>query len=274
MTNRVQQENISMDFTTHRQQVVVSMTSFPAAISFAVKAIRYILDGSVLPDKLVLYLTFSQFEDGILPHELTALASENPVFEIRNYDRDIRSYRKLIPAAADFPDAVIVTVDDDVAYGKHMLRDLLALHAKFPNAVLAHRAKRIRLGQPYRRWKKYRWYNFLFRRIHSGYLNLPTGVGGVLYPPHSMKPEMLDVDLFTTLAPSTDDIWFWAAAVANGTPVIPVPFGYNKPRGLKKPKELSLKTTNFKGNEDRNLTALNAILERFPEINERINNNK
>ncbi len=274
MTNRVQQENISMDFTTHRQQVVVSMTSFPAAISFAVKAIRYILDGSVLPDKLVLYLTFSQFEDGILPHELTALASENPVFEIRNYDRDIRSYRKLIPAAADFPDAVIVTVDDDVAYGKHMLRDLLALHAKFPNAVLAHRAKRIRLGQPYRRWKKYRWYNFLFRRIHSGYLNLPTGVGGVLYPPHSMKPEMLDVDLFTTLAPSTDDIWFWAAAVANGTPVIPVPFGYNKPCGLKKPKELSLKTTNFKGNEDRNLTALNAILERFPEINERINNNK
>ncbi len=263
-----------MDSTTHKQQVVVSMTSFPAAISFATKAIKYILGGSVLPDRLILYLTFSQFKDCPIPSELMALADENPVFEIRNYDRDIRSYRKLIPAVADFPDAVIVTVDDDVAYGKHMLRNLLDLHVRYPNAVLAHRAKRIRPGQPYRSWKKYRWYNFLFRRIHSGFLNLPTGAGGVLYPPHSLKQEMLDADLFTTLAPSTDDIWFWAAAVANGTPIIPVPFGYNKPRGLKKPKELSLKTINFKGSEDRNLATMNAILERFPDIKERINNNK
>lgn len=248
------------------------MTSFPAAIPYAVGAIKSILGGSVLPDKLVLYLTFTQFTDGVIPESLTSLAAENPVFEIRNYDIDIRSYRKLIPAVADFPDATIVTVDDDVAYGKHMLRDLLALHAKMPGAVIAHRAKRIRLGKPYRRWKKYRWYDFVFKRIHSGFLNLPTGVGGVLYPPHSLRQDMLDVDLFTRLAPSTDDIWFWAAAVANGTPVVPVPFGYNKPRGLHKPKELSLKTTNFKGKEDRNVSALNAIMEHFPDIRKQINN--
>ena len=164
-----------------------------------------------------------------------------------------------------------MTVDDDVWYHRHMLRDLLNLHSQLPHAVLAHRAKRIAPGKPYRKWKKYRWYDFVFKRIHNDFVNLQTGVGGVLYPPHSLRKDMLDVELFTKVAPSCDDIWFWAAAVVNGYPTIPVPFGRNKPRGLHKPKELSLKTTNFKNGIDRNATAFNAIIERYPEIKQIIN---
>lgn len=257
---------------TQKEQVVISMTSFPAAIPYAVQTIQSILKGSVLPDKLILYLTFSQFAESKIPESLSSLTEKSSIFEIRNYDRDIRSYRKLIPALIDFPDAVIVTVDDDVAYHKHMLRDLLNLHSQIPDAVLAHRVKRIKLGKPYRSWRKYRWYDFLFKRIHNSFLNLQTGVGGVLYPPHSLKSDMLDVDLFSKIAPSTDDIWFWAAGVANDFSVIPVPFGRNKPRGLNKPKELSLKMINFKRKTDRNVLALNAIIELYPQIKEKINN--
>lgn len=246
------------------------MTSFPAAIPYAAMAIQSILKGSVLPDKVVLYLTFSQFGESGIPQDLLSLSKSNPLFEIRNYDRDIRSYRKLIPALKDFPDAVIVTVDDDVAYHRHMLRDFLCLHEQLPNAVLAHRAKRMKPGKPYRKWNKYRWYSFLLKKIHVDFRNIQTGVGGVLYPPHSLKTEMLDVDLFTEIAPTTDDIWFWAAAVANGVPIVPVPFGHNKPRGLQKPRELSLKTTNFKSGIDWNAAALKAIVEKFPAIGKQI----
>lgn len=259
-----------MDNNNHSQQVVVSLTSFPAAIPYAEQAIRSILNGSVLPDKLVLYVTLSQFAEGEMPQGLLSLAAENPIFEIRNYDRDIRSYRKLIPALIDFPEAIIVTIDDDVAYHPDMLKMLLELHAAVPDAILAHRAKHIKVGRPYKQWKKYRWYHFLFKRIHRSYLTLQTGCGGVLYPPHSLCAEMMDVELFTQLAPSTDDIWFWAAGVANNYPVIPVPFGYNKPKGVGKPKQLSLKMINFKRGEDRNSQALNAILNHYPEIQERI----
>lgn len=252
------------------QQVIVSLTSFPAAIKYATGAIKSILEGNVLPDKVVLYLTFSQFEGKELPAELTKLSQENPRFEIRDYPIEIRSYRKLIPALIDFPDAIIVTVDDDVKYHKNMLRSLLELHQQIPDAILAHRAKRIMPGEPYRKWRKYRWYHFLMKRLNMSYLNIQTGVGGVLYPPHSLREDMMDVKLFTEIAPTTDDIWFWAAAVANGRKIIPVPFGYNKPRGLEKPSNLSLKTVNFKNGTDRNSMALNAILEKYPEIKERI----
>ncbi len=257
-----------------KPQVVISMTSFPAAIGYAAGAVRSLLAGDVLPDRLVLYLTFSQFGDEGIPAELLELAEKNPVFEVRDYDRDIRSYRKLIPALNDFPDAVIVTVDDDVAYHPGMLRILLDLHREYPDAVLAHRAKRILPGRPYSKWPKYRWYSFLRKRIHKGYANVQTGVGGVLYPPHSLKADMLSEELFTSIAPTADDLWFWAAAVANGRMVIPVPFGQNKPKGLGKPKALSLKTTNFKSGVDRNLASLEAILEKYPVVKERLENEK
>ena len=249
------------------QQVVVSLTSFPAAISFATRAIQSVLGVSVLPDKVVLYLTFSQFGEQGLPEDLQALADNEPRFEIRDYPRDIRSYRKLYPALKDFPDAVIVTIDDDVAYHKNMLRDLLRLHKEYPRAVLAHRAKLIKPDKPYGKWRKYRWYHFVGKRIHTSFRNIQTGV---LYPPHSLCGEMIDEAQFTKLAPTTDDIWFWAAAVANEVPVIPVPFGHNKPKGLGKPRALSLKTINFKSGADRNDLAFKAILENYPIVKQRL----
>ncbi|MBE6288521.1 MAG: glycosyltransferase [Mediterranea massiliensis] len=253
-------------------QVIVSLTSFPAAIAYATQAVQSILNGTVLPDKLVLYLTFSQFGEAGVPQELMKLADANPLFEVRDYPRDIRSYRKLIPALTDFPDAIIVTIDDDVAYHKNMLRDLLQLHKQMPNAILAHRAKLIKPNKPYRKWRKYRWYHFLTKKIHASFRNIQTGVGGVLYPPHCLKPEMMNVDLFTELAPTTDDIWFWAAGVANGYPVVPVPFGHNKPKGVGKPHTLSLKTVNFKSGTDRNVAAFKKILGKYPIVKQRVEN--
>ena len=255
-----------------KQQIIVSLTSFPAAIPYAAQAVQSILNGSVLPDKVILYLTFSQFGESGIPQELQKLANDNSRFEIRDYPRDIRSYRKLIPALRDFPDAIIVTIDDDVAYPKNMLRDLLRLHEQMPQAVLAHRAKRMKPDEPYRKWKKYRWYHFLLKKIHTSFKNIQTGVGGVLYPPHSLKKEMMNVELFTELAPTTDDIWFWAAGVANDIPVIPVPFGHNKPKGLGKPRKLSLKTVNFKSGIDRNSAALKNIFEKYPLIKQKVEN--
>ena len=251
-------------------EVIVSMTSFPAAIDYAVESLKSILKGSVLPDRIILYLTFSQFGDKGLPDELLELERKNPIFEIRDYPYDIRSYRKLVPALEDFPESIIVTVDDDINYHEDMLKLLLDFHKKEPYAVLAHRAKWIKLDMPYKKWKKVRWYHFITKKNYEDPLIMQTGVAGVLYPPHILKEDMLDKDLFTKIAPTTDDIWFWAATVANGHLIMPVPFGKNKPKGLKKPKDISLKTVNFKKGEDRNSKALHDIMKAFPDLRDKL----
>ena len=252
------------------KKVIVSLTSYPAAIHFVPKAVKSILNGTVLPDMVILYLTFSQFPNSEIPMELTEMAKENPIFKIRDYKEDIRSYRKLYPAIIDFPEAIIVTIDDDVAYHKNMLHKLLAAHEKYPNAIIAHRVKQIKMDSPYRKWRKYRWYHYFWKDLQPKYDNLQTGVGGVLYPPNSLKKEMLDTALFTEIAPTVDDIWFWAAAVANGVKLAPVRFGYSKPRGLGKPKAESLKYINFKSGEDVNRTVFEKIINIFPIIKERL----
>ena len=106
-----------------------------------------------------------------------------------------------------------------------MLRDLVRLHKRLPNVIIAHRVRKIKLNTPYRKWRKYKWYDFIFKKYHFSHLAMQTGVGGVLYPPHSLDEKMLDPALFMTLAPTNDDVWFWAAAVSKGTYVVPLPNG-------------------------------------------------
>jgi hypothetical protein len=48
--------------------------------------------------------------------------------------------------------------------------------------------------------------------------NFPTGVGGILYPPHALYEEdVTNSELFLSLAPNADDVWFYAMAMRNGT---------------------------------------------------------
>ena len=252
-----------------KKKVIVSLTSFPAAIPYAKVAINSILEGNTLPDKVVLYLTFSQFKDNKIPLELKALANNNPLFEIRDYSEDIRSYRKLIPALKDFPNDIIVTVDDDVLYHKNMLKHLLSRHKKYPNAIIGHRIRRIKLNKRYRKWKCYKRISLLSRSFKPSFRNLQTGVGGVLYPPHSLSEEMLKPDLFMQLAPTVDDIWFWAAAVAKGTKIAPIPFGYWRQPDLGKPSKFSLRSTNVFSNIDVNRTVFESIIKKYPTIKQR-----
>lgn len=253
-----------------RPKIIVSLTSFPQAIPYAIQAIQSVLDGSVLPDKIVLYLTFSQFGVEGIPQELKSLSEQNPIFEIRNYDKDIRSYRKLIPALIDFPDDIIVTIDDDVLYHADMLLDLLRMHKRLPQSIVAHRVRHVVLDAPYKKWRKYRWYDFLFRRYIFDHHAMQTGVGGVLYPPHSLDEKMLDASLFMDMAPINDDVWFWAAAVSRGTYVVPLRKGCRRPHELDKPGSISLKSVNLKPGDDRNRKALEKILEHYPEIRKKL----
>jgi hypothetical protein len=257
------------------QKVIVSLTSWPPAIAFVPGAVRSILAGSVLPDKVVLYLTASQFPDGVLPAEIETLKIENPRFEVRFWEENIRSYTKLVPVLHDFPDDIIVTVDDDMRYPKRMLEMLLHLHRRYPDMIIAHNVRRIMTDaegvlKGYFDWKRYKPVRYWRHLPKPGYRNLLFGLGGVLYPPHSLDEGMMHPEFFMSMAPTVDDVWFWAAATAQGTKVFPVPFGYFRPRHLGKPAEIALGTGNTRSGVDVNRNVMLEILKRYPVIKERL----
>ena len=196
------------------RKVIVSLTSFPARIDTVYITIKSILMQSLKPDLIILWLAHEQFpqKENELPRNLLELKKYGLAIE---WCHDIKSYKKLIPAMRIYPNDIIVTADDDVYYERHWLKRLYMSYLEAPGYVHCHRVTRfyIENGEYKIKLGEFEQYPV------PSYLHKLTGVGGVLYPPHSLHGDVLDEDKFTRLAPTNDDIWFWFMAIINGTKV-------------------------------------------------------
>lgn len=123
--------------------LIVSFTSFPRRIGKVWLVVESLLHQSVLPDKILLYLSKEQFPDELnsLPDNLLSL--QDNLFEIKFVEGDLRSYKKFIYAFQEYPDAYIVTVDDDVFYPKDMISSLVEAHKAHEDCVIARYAHRM-----------------------------------------------------------------------------------------------------------------------------------
>ena len=220
--------------TTDKQydrELIVSLTSYPARIDSALHATRSLLLQNLKPNRLILWLAESQFpnKEKDLPKELTDQCRYG--LEIR-WTSDVRSYKKLIPALKEFPEAIILTTDDDVHYRSTMVRRLYKAYQKQPNCIGAHNISmfmadngeligRVSATCPriLRDWNKKRTtIRSILPYVRTPmFINEAVGCYGVLYPPHCLHPDVLNEELFMTLCGSNDDIWFWTMAILAGT---------------------------------------------------------
>lgn len=189
----------------HGQKValIVTLTSYAARFPTLHLTLRCLLTQSVRPDRVILWLSPDDLRR--LPKAVRAL--EGAGLEIRETE-DLRSYTKIIPALRAFPDAVLVTADDDVHYERHWLRALLGTWSGAADQIVCHRAHRFTLQKdgtvaPYESWPHD------IREEPRPDLIFPTGVGGVLYPPGALAPEVTDAASFLELAPRADDLWLY-----------------------------------------------------------------
>lgn len=198
---------------TNRQydhEIVVSLTSFPARIHDVVYAIESILMQSMKPNRIVLWLADSQFpgKEASLPECLLHLQKYG--LEIR-WCEDLKSYKKLIPALCAYPEAIIVTADDDLHYVSSWLKKLYKGYQSDSSFIWVHRVTKFEYKNDQFYVKgggRYYW-------KEPCYLNKLTGGAGALYPPRVLDADVLNKELFQSLCPTNDDIWFWLMAVKN-----------------------------------------------------------
>ena len=199
------------------EKIVVSLTSWPKRINLVYKVIDNMLRQTRRPDKVVLYLSKTQFPDRQLPHLLKLRLERDPRFEVR-YTSDIGSHKKYYRAFKDFPDAAIVLVDDDIVYPDTMLCDLMVHYHRNPHVVTCLRSHTVAMTRkktfaPYLEWMKE-------RKIvnEASPLVLATTGGGTIFPPNSLPPEAFDIDGIRKLAPTADDLWLKWHLLANRVP--------------------------------------------------------
>lgn len=193
-------------------KVIVSLTSFPARINRVYIAIESILRQKNKPDMIILWLSREQFNTKeSLPKNLLRLEKRGLTIEI--VEGDLKSHKKYFYTLKKFPESVMVTIDDDIIYPSNMISELLDLHRKYPNAVIARYATRIcsknNVILPYKTWLNYYYQNEPEYNIFFG-----SG-GGTLFPPYSLPEVTLNEDIFTSLCFSADDVWLNAMCRIN-----------------------------------------------------------
>ncbi|MBN1281449.1 MAG: class I SAM-dependent methyltransferase [Alphaproteobacteria bacterium] len=261
-----------------KNRIIVSLTSFPARIDVVPRVIKSLLSQSMKPDKVVLYLSKDEFKDKNLPSSIIDLKSDAS-FDIVWVNENIRSYKKLIYALRDFPDDIIITVDDDIDYPEDLVKNLIKTYKKHPRDICINRVRYINIKngiiQPYKEWElseKRGLFGPFFKR---GYKNFFCGAGGVLYPPKSLPSETFLTDKFTSLCKHQDDVWFWAMAVKNNVKISVTRFGYDmRARTIKDVQSVGLWQTVNSGDTNPNNIAIENVIKEYPEIAKKIGCNE
>lgn len=199
------------DKTSNNPKIIVSLTSYGRRVGKTVPyAIMSILNQTYTPDKIILWLDNSWNIDTI-PKALKNLMKYG--VEIC-FCEDVKSYKKLIPTLLTYPKDFIITIDDDIIYSRNLIHDLMEGYKTDGNIQcsvgIIPRLISANQFAPYKDWIEK-------SEPYTGEYLVPIGAGGVLYPPNSLSPDVLNKDEFTELAPKADDLWFWVMAKRKGT---------------------------------------------------------
>ncbi|MDR2210659.1 MAG: glycosyltransferase family 2 protein [Spirochaetaceae bacterium] len=204
--------------------LILSFTSFPARIGYVEYTLFSVLNQTIRPEKIILWLSEEEFpgKEADIPDSLKKYQPFN--FEIQFVKKNLKSYTKLYYALREFPDYAIVVFDDDVYYKPRWLEKLYNAYLENPGCMIAHRIHTISFNNKridsYQNWKR--------QKAAASPLNFFTGVGGVLYPPRSLYKDVYNHELFLTLCPNADDIWFYVMALLQGTKIQGVRNGYSR----------------------------------------------
>lgn len=202
--------------TTKKEKLIVSLTSFPKRINRLWIVIESIFRQSIKPDMVILWLSKEQFPDrSFIPNSLLSLEKRGLIIEL--CEGDLRSHKKYYYALRQYPNDIIITIDDDVIYATDLILNLLNQHQKYPNAICCTCASRIGIEDnkilPYISWE------CIDYEIPPSFGVLAIGVGGVLYPPGSLYHMFGEEDIFMKYCPTADDLWLNMMAHLKNTPI-------------------------------------------------------
>lgn len=230
---------------------IVSLTSFPARINNVWITVETILRQSFKPDAVILWLAETQFPDKKLPESLTRLQARG--LTIAFCADDMRSHKKYLYTLDRYPNDYIITLDDDLYYDRHLLKNLVGLKNQFPDAVATNRAHKLKFGTdgnilPYRMWL----HNVAER--NPSHLLVQTGGFGTIYKKSDLYIDVNNTTLIKTLAFHADDLWLKMMVYMQGKKVV-TNTRYNKdPLTVGNTQVEKLVTTNvLQGGNDQQL---------------------
>lgn len=199
--------------------IAVSLTTHGKRIDTVYLTIESLLQQTLRPNHIILYIGEEEFQSlNQLPLVLQKQTERG--LTIR-FVKDQRSYTKLLPALREYPEACVITVDDDLLYPPYLVEQLVKGHQSHPEAICCRTSLTLSFT-PDHQLQPFSTFSYGIPSYEDSISNsyLPEGFNGVLYPPHSLPEEVFNEDLFMHLSPTADDLWFKAMSLLAGIPIL------------------------------------------------------
>ena len=198
------------------EEIIVSLTSFPERIEHVHICLAQLFNQALPPDRIMLWLAEQQFPSKQLPDNLKPYVKKG--LEVRFCPRDLKGHKKYFYVMQEFPEAIVVTFDDDLIYHENSLMELYNSYIKHPDCISCLRSQEIQFDEngnilPYRMWKT------LSNNDEPKFSFMPSTGAGTLYPPHLLSEHTFDVDVLSSICLTADDLWMKTMSLLRGTKV-------------------------------------------------------
>ncbi|MFQ9193300.1 MAG: glycosyltransferase [Candidatus Gastranaerophilaceae bacterium] len=240
---------------------IISMASYKGRYNILPIVLKSLILQTIKADRIIVWLDEENEENKITP-EMEQLKQYG--VEYRYTEDGLKPHKKYLYTMLEYPDANVITVDDDVIYPEDLVNSMIQYHEKYPYAICARRVHKITFDsenklEPYIMWE------YECRNVKNPSLLLcATGCGGVLYPARLLPEETLDISLIKELSLEADDIWLKMMEVRNKIPVVWVRSKYVMPLEVEESQKTALNRKNV--GEGRNDFFIEKLLNKYPEV--------
>ena len=248
--------------------VLVSLTSFPARLPYLHHTLYSILTQDYKDFHIALFLSSSEVRPDELPRILKIFARLG-LLSIHFVEENLRAYKKLFYALQAYPEHIIITIDDDQIYAPNTISLLLESYARFPRAIhtnwtydAAFLAEILDIDPAQ--------YLPIIKENAPHLALASVGVSGVLYPPSPFTQEFFNTHAIVSLAPYSDDLWFFVMSVLNDVPKVLVKNALEHPKESSIAQDESPNLWEINCEQHRNYDQLRALLEAYPQARAKI----
>lgn len=200
-----------------KEKIILSLKTYNKRYKTIGNTLKSLLLQTVKPDHIIVWLDEDAPENKIT-EEMRNFEQYGIEYKHRNLD--LKPHGKYFYAMREFPNDIIITVDDDIIYPPDLIESLMKTHEKYPQSVCARRVHLMTLDSN-GRLQKYSDWKYEYRRILTpSYLLCATGGAGTLYPPHTLPEEAFIIDDIKKYCLTADDLWLKVMELKNHITVI------------------------------------------------------
>lgn len=248
-------------------EIIVSMASYAPRLAKLAPTLQSLAEQTRHPDRLLVWIPRKDAPKGYLSFSAEVLhAISESGAEIRWVDTDLGPHNKYYHAMREYPEATIITVDDDGIYDRRLVEVLVDASSRFPGSIVAMRTHLMLFSTegevlPYREWNREQ------SEVQEDPRRdlFPTGFGGVLYPPHSLSPHVFDEDAIRSTCIKADDLWLKIMSALVGTTVV-TPHPLLTPEYVPDTQDVALCLDNLdKDENDQQLQAILSYVDTFTQ---------